>query len=304
VVNAVKSWEILSESRDKDSLYEVKIRSTNSKASIYKELSSMQILIESMNKPRVLVMISEDNCGNRENNNSTAENAIHTYLKDPFKFDLINPAIATSIKSSPQRTQQLINDLATAVATGTQNNAEVLIVGSATSKVSENNAQNKAGMITVEADVTLKAINCTTGRLINVTRSQASTAELSHLSAGNSAIEKAAISGVKELIDPILKDWQGQLSIGISININIKEVKNYRQKNIILQTFDRMSNISSVREEFWDPENFTLDLTIYYKGSPNDLFRKIDGYKLISGGGSLLLTGVSNQKANLVVQAM
>jgi hypothetical protein len=59
-----------------------------------------------------------------------------------------------------------------------------------------------------------------------------------------------------------------------------------------------------VREQIWDPESITLNLDIYYRGNPNDLYKKLNGYKLLSGGGSLLLTKVNGQSITLSVQVM
>lgn len=303
--NLLKEWEILSEEKISDSLYEIKLKANLSKPSILKELGSSNILIKSMNKPKVLVLITEENCGIWEPQNKSAENAIHNFLKDPFQFDLINPSISASIKSSKSKINQINNDLSVAVLTGTQNGAEVLIIGSALSRKSENYSfHNKNGMISVDADVTLKAINCTTGSLISSSSSQATATEMSHITAGNIAIEKAATEAVQKLLDPIIQDWQGQLSIGFSVNLKINGVKAFRQKTVIIQTLNRMANISSVHEQFWDMQTATLEILLYYKGNPNDFYKKIDGYKLISGGGSLAVTGMSGQNVTLIAQPM
>jgi len=304
IIGNLKNWTLLSESKDSDSLFKIKIRANFPKKMVKKELSSSQILIQSMNKPRILVLISEENCGIWKPQNQSAENVIHRYLQDPYEFDLINPAITTSIKSSRQRFGQLFSDLSAAVATGTQNGAEVLIIGTAVSKKSDNNSHNSQAKVSISADILLKAINCTTGRLICTESSHSSATDTSYINAGKKAIENAAINTINNLLDPIIKDWQGQLNIGISINMTINAVKSYRQKSVIISTLNRIENISIIREEIWDPESFSLSLDIYYKGNPNDLYKKLDGYKLLSGGGSLLLTGVNGQNITLSLQAM
>ncbi len=304
VIGSLKDWKVLSESKESDSLFKIKIRANFPKNSVKKVLISSQILIQSMHKPRIMVLISEENCGYWEPQNQSAEKVIHKYLQDPYKFELINPAVSTSIKSSKQRFGQLFGDLPAAVATGTQNGAEVLIIGTAVSKKSENISHNSSAMISVNADVLLKAINCTTGRLICTESSHSSATDISHITAGNAAIEKAAINAIKNLLDPVIKDWQGQLNIGISINMTINSVKSYRQKKVIIQTLSRIENISMVREQIWDPESFSLNLDIFYRGNPNDLYKKLDGYKLLSGGGSLLVTGINGQSITLSVQVM
>lgn len=304
VIGDIKNLEIVSESKISHSLFQIKIRVTFLKNSIQKELLSSQILIESMQKPRILILISEENCGIWESQNQSAENSIFYFLSDPYHFDLISPAISASIKGSKQRIVQLYSDLSAAVATGTQNGAEVLIIGTAISKKAEINSRNPSGMVSVNADVILKAINCTTGQLICSANSHAVAADISHITAGKTAIENASISAIKDILDPVIKNWQGQLNIGISIDMTIKEVRSYRQKNIILQTLNRISNISIFREQIWNPESCILQLAIYYRGNPKDLYKKLDGYKLISGGGSLLVTGINGQSITLAAQTM
>lgn len=304
VIGNLKNWELLSESKIPDSVFQISIRANFLKNQIQKELQSSQILIESMHKPRILVLISEENCGNWEPQNQSAEQVINKYLQTPYKFELISPSVAASIKSSKQRILQLCSNLSAAVATGTQNGAEVLIIGTAVSKKSEITPSNLAGMVSVSAEVALKAINCTTGRLIISESEQSSAADISHMTAGKTAIEKASLNTIKKMLDHVIKDWQGQLNIGFSINITINEVKSFRQKNVILQTLSRISNISMIREQFWDPESLVLQLDTYYRGNPNDLYKKLDGYKLLSGGGSLLVTGINGQNITLSVQAM
>jgi hypothetical protein len=304
VIGNLKDWKLLSETKNSDSLFKTAIRVNFPKKSVIKELLSSQVLIQSMNKPRIMVLISEENCGYWGPENQTAEKVIHKYLKDPYKFDLINPDIAASLKSSKQRFGQLFGDLSAAVATGTQNGAEVLIIGTAVSKKSEINSHNSPVMVSVGADVLLKVINCTTGRFICSENSHSSVTDTSLITAGREAIEKAAIYSIKNVLDPIIKDWQGQLNIGISINMTINAVRSYRQKNVIIQTLSRIDNISMVREQIWDPESITLNLDIYYRGNPNDLYKKLNGYKLLSGGGSLLLTKVNGQSITLSVQVM
>ena len=302
IIGNLKNWTTLSDSISSDGLFNIKIRANFPKKTVIKELSSSQILIQSMNKPRILVLISEENCGNWKPQNQFAENVIHKYLENPYKFDLVNPAITASIKSSKQRFGQLFGDLSAAVATGTQNGAEVLIIGTAVSKKSDNSFHNSPAMVSVNADILLKVINCTTGRLICSESGHSTAADTSLISAGKAAIEKAAISTIKNLLDPVIKDWQGQLNVGISINVTINEVKSYRQKKVIIQTLSRIENISMVREQIWDPESFVLSLDIYYKGNPNDLYKKLNGFKLLSGGGSFLLTEVNGQNITLSMQ--
>ena len=285
---AVKNYQIISENKVSDGTIEIKIKASLSKTSMREDLAAFHVLIESMEKPKVMVVISEENCGNWEPTNQSAETAILKFLKDPYDFDLIDPSVAASIKSSKQKMAQLNGDLKAAVAIGSQNGAEVLITGTAVSRRADAISQNLGGMISVQADVTLKAINCSTGRIIGSESSHAAKVHISDLTAGNQAIAKASETAIGKLLDGIIKDWQGQLNNGLSLSVSISKVITFRQKTAIIQTLKSFHGVSAVRERTWDSQSAILQIDVVYKGNPNGFCEKVDGYKLSSGGGVLL----------------
>jgi hypothetical protein len=303
-IGAVKQYNILSENKVSDGTIEIKIHATLSKSSMKEDLAAFHVLIESMDKPKVMVVISEENCGSWEPTNQSAENAIIKFLKDPYEFDVIDPNVSASIKSSKQKMAQLTGDLAAAVAIGNQNGAEVLITGTAVSRKAEEMTANLGGMVSVQADITLKAINCSTGRIIGSESSHAAKVHISHLTAGNQAIAKAAETGIGKLLDAIIKDWQGQLNNGLPLSISMSKVTSFRQKTAIIQTFKNIPGISAVRERSWDAQSAILQIDVQYKGNPNGFCEKIDGYKLSSGGGSIAVSGVNGQNISLTAESM
>jgi len=301
---AVKEYDIISENKVTDGTFEIKIKASLSKTSMREDLAAFHVLIESMEKPKVMIVISEENCGNWEPTNQSAENAILKFLKDPYEFDLIDPNVSASIKSSKQKMAQLNGELSAAVSIGNQNGAEVLITGTAVSRRAEGLSQNLGGMVSVQADVTLKAINCSTGRIIGSESSHAAKVHISDLTAGNQAITKAAEIAISKLLDGIIKDWQNQVNNGLPLSVNISKVLTFRQKNAILQTLKNIPGISTVRERTWDSQSSILILDIHYKGNTNGFCEKIDGFKLSSGGGSLSVTGVNGQNINLTAETI
>jgi hypothetical protein len=165
-IGSVKNYEVLSKSKTTDGLFEIKIRATLSRSTMRSDLASFQILLESMDKPKVMVVIKENNIGNTEPSNKAAENALIKTLKSPYDFELVDPSTVEQIKSSQQKMAELAGDAAGAAAIGAASGAEVIITGDAISRVAEEISQNLGGMKSVQADVTLRAINCTNGRII------------------------------------------------------------------------------------------------------------------------------------------
>jgi hypothetical protein len=297
-VGAVKDYSIITEKKVPDGTVEMKIKATISRVAMKEDLAAFQILIESMDKPRVMVIVSEENVGANESTNQAAENAVITYLRTPYEFDCIDPSVAAQIKTSKQKMAEIANDPATAAAIGVQNGAEVLITGTAISRKAENISQNLGGMVSVQADVTLKAINCATGRIISTASEHAAKVHLSPNTAGTQAIAKASEKAAGKLLDLIIKDWQGQANNGIPLSITVKGVGAFGQKSSVLKTLRALSGVSAIRERDWNAQSAMLILDVQYKGNTEGFCTKADG-KALDGAGKLSVVGVSGQQVTL-----
>ncbi len=303
-IGSVKSYDVLSESKAADGSFEVKIRAVLSRTSMREDLAAFHILIESMDKPRVMVVVSENNVGNEEPTNSFAENAVIKFLRDPYEFDVVDPAVSADIKRSQQKMAALAGDAKAAAAIGSQYGAEVMLVGTAVSRQAEGLSQNLGGMVSVQADVTLKAINCSSNRIIGTSSGHGAHVHISPNSAGNMAIEKGAKKAIKDLLDAIVKEWRNQLNNGITIRVTVENVDSFRLKNSIMHTLKSISNISAARERGWKAESRLLEIDIQYKGNVDGFCTRMDGYKLRDGGGSLSVTGVNGMAVSLNARAL
>jgi len=302
-MGAVKSYDIISQSKTSDNLIEMKIKAVISKTAMREDLAAFHILIESMDKPRVMVIVNENNVGTMEPTNRAAETAILQFLKTPYDFDLIDPNVTATIKSSQQKMANLSGNAAEAAAIGSQYGAEVIIVGDAVSREAKHLSQNLGGMISVQADVTLKAINCATARIIGSSSGHGAKVHIAPNTAGNNAIAQGAKKAMKELLDAIISEWQNQLNNGIPITVAIKGVKTFRQKKAVVQTLGGLGNVSAVRERNWNGQSGLLQLDVQYKGNVDGFCTKVDGYKLTVGG-SLAVTGVNGSSVTLATGSM
>jgi hypothetical protein len=301
---AVKSFEKISEGKTDDGLFQVKIKAVLSKNAMREDLAAFQILIESMNKPRTMVIIEENNIGNNEPTNSAGENAILQFLKDPYEFDLIDPKASAAIRASQEKMATIAGDAAAAAQLGLQSGAEVIVTGSAVSREAKNMSQSLGGMVSVQADVTLRAINCTSGGIMGTANAHAAKVHISPNTAGTQAIAAASQKAIAQLLDVMIKDWQNQVNNGATLSITISGVNTFRMKNDIIQTLGVVSGVAAVRERNWDMQSKILTVDVQYKGNANGFCTRIDGYKLKSGAGSVAVSGVNGQRVTLAVQAM
>jgi hypothetical protein len=303
-IGAVKSYQILSQLTEADGLLNIRIKATVSKSAMRDDLAAFQILIESMDKPKVMIVINESNIDNDDPGNASAENAITSILKDPYGFEIVDQKLVSTIKSNKQRMASLAGNDVEAAAVGTQFGAEVLITGTAISRRADALSKDLGGMISVQADVTIKAISCATGRVIASASEHAAKVHVSPQTAGTQAIAAAADKCTKKMLDALIKDWQNQANNGMPINITVNNVPTFRVKNNVIQTLKGISGISGVYERSWNAQSGLLTVDIQYKGNPNGFATKIDGYKMSSGGGSLAVTGINGQEITLSVQAL
>jgi hypothetical protein len=303
-MGSVKSYEKISEGKTDNGYFEVKIKAVLSRSSISQDLASFHILIESMNKPRTMVVIDENNIGTAEPNNSASETCILQFLKDPYEFELIDPKASAAIRASQEKMAGIAGDAAAAAQLGTQNGAEVIITGSAVSREAKSMNQNLGGLVSAQADVTLRAINCTTGSIIGTAQSHAAMVHISASTAGTQAITKASQKAIKELLDRIIKEWQNQQNNGVSLSLTIGGVTTFRLKNDLIQTLTWVPNVSAVHERNWDMQSKLLMVDIQYKGNANGFCTRIDGFKLKSGAGSIAVSGLNGLRVSLLIQAM
>jgi hypothetical protein len=303
-MGAVKSFETISEGKAEDGLFQVKIKAVISRNTMREDLAAFQILIESMNKPRTMVIIDENNIGNAEPTNSAGEATILQFLKDPYEFDLIDPKASAAIRASQEKMASIAGDAAAAAQLGLQNGAEVIITGSAISREAKNMNQNLGGMVSVQADVTLRAVNCTSGGIIGTAQAHAAKVHVSPNTAGTQAITAASQKAIGQLLNVIIKEWQNQVNNGASLSITVAGVNTFRMKNDMIQTLGAVSGVAAVRERNWDMQSKLLMVDVQYKGNANGFCTRIDGFKLRSGSGSVSVSGVNGQRVSLVVQAM
>ncbi|MFW6221415.1 MAG: hypothetical protein ACOC4C_03030 [Fibrobacterota bacterium] len=301
-MGAIKSFEILEQAPEADGLIKTRIKAVISRATMHEDLAAFQILLESMDKPKVMVIIKENNIGNEEPTNRASENAIISFLKDPYEFDIVDPSVAASIRSSNKKMAQLAGDHSAAASIGAQNGAEVIITGDAVGRVAKKLSKNLGGMKSVQADVTIRAINCASGRIIATGNAHGAKVHISPNTAGVQAITQASTKAAKKLLDAIIKDWNNQLNNGMPLSVSINGVNSFSAKSSVIQALQTIPGVSTIRERGWDSQSQILTADVQYMGNANGFCTKTDGFK-VQKGGNFRITGVQGTRVSLSLQA-
>ncbi|MFP4163379.1 MAG: hypothetical protein ACLFQB_05815 [Chitinispirillaceae bacterium] len=299
-IGNVRKYDVISEKSTPEGGLEIKIKAWLSKSSMREDLAAFQILLESMDKPKVMVIIDENNVGNHQPTNQAAETAVMKNLKDPYGFELVDPSVAANIKASKTKMALLDGNAAEAASIGSQYGAEVILTGTAISRKAQNLNINLGGMTSVQGEVTLKAVNCTNGRIIATENARSSKVHINPMTAGNQALEKASQKACGKLIDAIMKDWSNQLNNGVSLKISIRNVGTFKVKNAVVAALQTLGGVSKARERSWNGSSKLLQIDLTYKGNANGFGTRADGCKV--GSSKLAVTGLSGSDVTLELQ--
>lgn len=298
---AVKSVQKISEDKGPDGAITLKIRAVVSSQKIQDDLAALRILLESMEKPRVMVMMKESNMGN-DVPSSAAETEIIRYLTDK-EFELVDPAAVQNLKQQEQAQAALEGDAAAAAAIGAEAGAEMIITGTAVSREAKNLGFDLGGMKSCQADVSIRVIICATAKIVSAITKHGKTVHVSPQSGGTIAITNAAKSVMDDhMLDKIIGSWQDIINNGLPLRVIVKNVKSFKaQKAVQKGIKGASSSVVRVIKRKWNQGTGILELEVKYKGNSDGFCELIDDHKLTPSR-KLSVTGNTPNSARLVVK--
>jgi hypothetical protein len=302
-LGALKKYDILSKGKNPEGIFEISIKALVSSNSLRKNLTSLNITLESMEKPKAMVVVIENNVDIKYQSTHAAEDAIIAFLKYKHNFEIVDPTIVASIKASTEKMAILSRDEKGASSIGTEYGAEFIITGNATSTLNEEVSDKSGGHQFVQAEVKLKAINCTIGKTIASGEANEVKVHISPKIAGAEAIGTACNKILEKNIFLILEDWNTQKIKGVPLTVTIKNVNSVRIQNVVCRTIKEMPGVVSISEPAWNEKDKLLQIEVNYKGNTNEFCTKSNGYKMITGGGSFALAGQNGTQISLMLQA-
>jgi hypothetical protein len=278
-IGSVKEVNVIKEDNTPDGLVKLKIQAIVSSESIKKDLHALGILMESMDKPRIMVVVSEFVENKRTH---ICEKSLIERFKNK-KFNMVDPATIVSIMEKDRAfiTKVISGDKATAVQIGTNNGAEVIIIGNVTISCEKSLYDMYSG----QADVSMQAILCSNGNIVSSRKSHAAAVHISKKTAMVNAIKQATNKIIEDtqkgklvtsLLDDIIGTWQDMQNNGMPINITVKNVTSFKIAKEVKMYFEHIDgNMVDVIQRGWNKSNVKLD--VLYKGRTEVLAEKIDG---------------------------
>ena len=223
----IKRYNITNETTD-SGLLRVRITAEVALERLTDALSGIGILLGRMHKPRTMMMVAEQNVGQEINawwmgthgtpsDLSVVENTfINTFTGKGFEF-IDHQVAARELKvTAAERVQDLTVEQVKTL--GAQADAEVVIIGKA---VARPYGDIGGGMMSVQADLSVRAVRIDTGQVIATAMTHAAAVHISELTAGTEALKKAANQASEELLGKILTVYARETGSTRSINITI-----------------------------------------------------------------------------------
>ncbi len=269
-MGSVKKYSILQDKQSNDGSFFIEISALVSLSDIKADLAALKILLESMDKPRMMVLIQEEG-------GKTAENTIIDYLKEK-EFDLVDAAtVAALMKKGDDFIDRAVKGDATAAAQiGAENGAEFVIVGSVAKSLKETQLLSESGMISGQASISAKVINCSNGRLV---ASNSASGAAYHVS-GKVAMANATAAAAEKLMDrklfeTIVSTFQDMVNNGILLDVLVKNVPNFKTQKTVTELLTGLPNVVSVSKKSFG--NGQLQLAVRFKGNADSFSESVDG---------------------------
>jgi hypothetical protein len=282
----VKSFEILEQKKQgPDSVYVVKIRAETAQDGLKKNLVELGFTIKDIGNPRVAFFIKESNMGHTDLDlNKTSEMTLLQIFKNKG-FDVVEANHSLKFFESPEAVKALGGDADASAKIGQQLNAEVIIVGVASTSetdLSKHSAFANSSMKSATATINLKAINVSTGKIIASTSESDSRIHPNIETAGNNALRLVCQKIIEKdkmtdgiFLSNMMKSWQGQINDGFVYTLTLKGIQSYADSKEIQKSLEKWGAINP--RGFAKPQ---LNLEITFMGKLDNLAEKLDQLKI------------------------
>ena len=207
----IQNYKILSENQTPN-LHTVMIQATIDMGNLEKDLEVHGIIPRQASKQGVLLLIAEKDIGKEKycywwgvqrgdvTSPMIAEKTIRDQLRRKGFFLLDSKALGKRLQIPFYfQVAELSNQ--GAIALGNQAGAEIVIVGSVTAKAM--GAISGTPMMSAQADISLRAIETETGKILSWIREQAVSIHVDEITAGSESIQKASTRIVEKMVQDI-----------------------------------------------------------------------------------------------------
>lgn len=282
----VKTYDITSQTKE-DGTLKLKIKAVVGKDNLTKDVDALVRLISQKGKPKVLIMVSEQNIGQPEaqawwtqqgftTNLDVVENTfIETW--QPLGFSFVDPqALKGKIKVSKALQSPNLDDSEAKSFAG-KAGAQVVIVGKAIAQEANGKAFG-TNLISARANMSVRAIRVDTGDILATSTIDGGSMALDTTTAGSNALKETTKKMAEDLKGKIMRKWLEEVNSGQGIKLVVNNVKKtsflVQLKNALKE---QVRGVSAVRDRGF--KNKVAELEVEMRGSAQDLAVELEAKK-------------------------
>lgn len=279
----VTRFTVLKEEK-KDGQHIVWIQATVSLDKIKDDLMAMKILLDSMERPKLMILVEEDYLDMSKPSMRIAETELAAELQAKG-FELVDKTQLEKAKEKDKARQALAGNISAASALGMTFGAQYVILGKAVVQdIGE--AYAGTGLRSLQASFQAKVIQSQSGLLLGSVVKNGVAAHVSPLTGATLALKDSVGKAVDDyLVNAITESFQDFLNNGAPMKLHVSGVTSFRQYKTVASEIASIGAVVSSKKEGWNKAGGLLVLDLRFKGTSEELAERLDGRKL--GGGSL-----------------
>jgi len=263
----VKTFKIVSEKQGPDGLWEVTISAevTEMLDQVMQDEAALQTLLNSMNRPRIIFMIREENLID-----NTPTDFVETKLLSMFYdkgFDVVDRQLVQALKGEADYEQALAGNVSAAAKIASMLGAEIIVIG--TAKISSGG--KVYNMVAGQADLNGKIVRADTGQILAVVpNAHGKKPHISASTAGVNAANQAAEKLGKNIIRQLIENWSTQQSNFIKVYIVLKNAD--FMSYMTFESFLKAQTVSGIRNAYAKSLNDGVaEFEVEFEGKSQDL---------------------------------
>jgi len=263
----VKTFQVLSESQGPDGLWEVTIEAevTQILDQILQDETALQVLLNSMNRPKIMFMVKEENLIDKIPTDFAETKLLAMFYEKGF--DVVDRQLVAALQGKPDYAQALEGNVSAAAKIAAMLGAEVIVVG--TIKISSGG--KIYNMYSGQADMNAKIIRADTGEILAVVpQARGKKPHISESTAGVNATNQAAEDLGQQIIKQLIRKWSTQQAnfVKIYMVVSNADFGSY----MLFESFLKAQTVPGIRNAYAKSLNDGVaEYEIEFEGKAQDL---------------------------------
>lgn len=253
----VKEYKVISDNNGAEGVYRVKVEAIVALARLSKDLKGLNIIKERKNNPRVMVLVQEFVDGLEQPSELVQTEMERIFLAKGFplvdkgQFQMIKERDVALSYDNPQK----------AAVLGREFGAEVIIVGQATSNLTESSRPYGVAVFAYTADISAKAIKTDTGALMVSDSVSATERGSGRVPTANKALKSAGENLARDMMEGILERWRSEVFNVVDVQLIIDGIDPSDRK-VLEGDLKAIRGVEGVHERSFNKDVLVIDLTV------------------------------------------